>query len=262
MVIIVVGFEGLGGHDFSFLCLFGAAFSNVIFLGLFFLIFQFLCLFVVSDLLKSIEIFTRLLVKFAVDEIDDVLNPWDLNEFKGIDSSVSDFKCYVKCRELCLQRCDGDQHLQESDESLTSAVNSLTTAGKTEKCSAVLLFIFSSEREDGQLDTSDVFSVDVQPHVSPGLNVVQDIAREIASSEVSACQTKGSLFEVEAHTDLRLDDLLKDAAEGLFEGIRLLFEELETFLSTDCLLLVKLEVPIKEVRLNAMQDTYILDGRT
>ena len=246
MVIIVVGFEGLGRHDFSIFCLFGT-FSNAIFLGLFFLIFQFLCLFVVSDLLKSIEIFTRLFVKFAVDEVDDVFNPWDLNEFKGIYSSVSDFKRYVKCRELCLQRCDGDQHLQKSDEGLTSAVNGLTTAGKTEQCRAFLLFVFSSEREDGQLDTGDIFSVDVQAHVSSSLNVVKDIAREISSSEVSACQTKGGLFEVEAHADLRLDDLLKDAAEGLFEGIRLLFEELETFLCTDCLLLVKLEVPIKEV---------------
>jgi hypothetical protein len=45
------------------------------------LILKLLCLFVISDLLKTIEILTRLFVKLTVDEIDDVFDPRDLDEF-------------------------------------------------------------------------------------------------------------------------------------------------------------------------------------
>ena len=99
----------------------------MILLGLFGLFFKLLVLFVVSDLLKTEEVLTRLLVKFTIDKVNDAFDLRDLNEFKGVDSSVGDFQRDIQSDELGLQRSNSDEHLQETNESLTSAVDSLTT---------------------------------------------------------------------------------------------------------------------------------------
>lgn len=99
----------------------------MILLRLFGLFFKLLGLFVVSDLLKTEEVFTRLLIKFTIDKVNDAFDLRDLNEFKGVDSSVCDFQRDIQSDELGLQRCNSDQNLQETNECLTSAVNSLTT---------------------------------------------------------------------------------------------------------------------------------------
>lgn len=99
----------------------------MILLGLFGLFFKLLVLFVVSDLLKTEEVLTRLLVKFTINKVDDAFDLRDLNKFKGVDSSVGNFQRDVQSDELGLQRSNSYEHLQETNESLTSAVDSLTT---------------------------------------------------------------------------------------------------------------------------------------
>ena len=116
----------------------------MIFVRLFLLFLELLCLFVVSDFLETEEIFTRLFVKFTVNEIDNVLDPGDLNEFQSVNSSVGDFEGDVQSNELCLQGSNCDQHLQESDECFTSAVDGLTTTGKTEQSGAFFLLVLTS----------------------------------------------------------------------------------------------------------------------
>ena len=56
------------------------------------LVFKFLGLFVVSDFLKTEKVFTRLLIKFTINEVDDIFDLRDLDEFKSVDSSVCNFK--------------------------------------------------------------------------------------------------------------------------------------------------------------------------
>jgi len=85
--------------------------------------------------------------------------------------------------------------------------------------------------------------VDIETHVCTGLDVVNNIAGNITSCEICTGQAKRCLLEVDTHTDLCLDNLLQDASECLLESIRLLFEQFKTFLGTDCLDLVDLEVP-------------------
>ena len=102
-----------------------------LFVGLGMLLDLFLFL-VISNFLETIEIFTRLLVKFTVDELNDVLNLGDLNELKSVDSSVCDFQSLIKSYELSLERGNSNQNLEETDESISSSVNSLTATGETE----------------------------------------------------------------------------------------------------------------------------------
>jgi hypothetical protein len=148
----------------------------MIFVCLFLLFLELLCLFVVSDFLETEEIFTRLFVKFTVNEIDNVLDPGDLNEFQSVNSSVGDFEGDVQSNELCLQGSNCDQHLQESDECFTSAVDGLTTTGKTEQSGAFFLLVLTSERENWKFDTRNVFSMNVHAHISPGLNVIKNVS--------------------------------------------------------------------------------------
>ena len=59
---------------------------------------------------------------------------------------------------------------------------------------------------------------------------------------------------------------MQNGAEGLLESIGLLLEQLETFLSTNSLGLVKLQIPIStkqnEIERQDFQSVYILEGRT
>jgi len=207
-----------------------------------------LLLFVVSHLLQSEEVLTRLFVQLTVNPVDDVENPGDLNELQGVHSSVGHFEGIIQGHELGLEGSDCNEHFQESTEGFTGALDSLTTTRQTQQRRTFFKLILSSQREDGQLNTGDVLSVHVKAHVSSLLDVVDDIAGNITSSEVSGGETERSLLEILTHAHFSLDNLLEDSAESFLEGVGLLLEQLETFLSTDSLDLVELQIPKFSIR--------------
>lgn len=121
----------------------------------------------------------------------------------------------------------------------------MTTTGQTEQGGSFLELILSLKLEKWELNTSNVISTNIETHVRPCLHMVHHIARNVTSSEVSSSQTELGLFELIAHADLCFDNLLKNGTEGLLESVRLLLEQLETFLRAHSFGLVELQIPTR-----------------
>ncbi len=62
-----------------------------------------LLLFVISNLLKSEEIFSALLIQLLLNVTYSEFNSGDDDIFKGVDSSVGDFNDLIKSDELGLK---------------------------------------------------------------------------------------------------------------------------------------------------------------
>lgn len=224
------------------------------------LILDLLLLLVVCDLLKSEEIFTGLLVKLTINPGDDIQDSGDLNELQGIHSSICHLESLIQRHELRLEWSNCYQHFQESGESFTGALDSLTTTTETKQSRSFLELVFSSKRKDRQLHTSHVFSVHVETNISTLLHVVNYVSWNVTSSEISGGKAERGFFKVLTHAYFGLDNLLQNSAESFLQSVRLLLQQFEAFFSANSLLLIKLQVPAQ--RAIRKKIIYILEGST
>lgn len=113
----------------------------------------------ILDALQSVEIFSIELIKLTFNPLDGPFNLRDDDEFKSIDSSVSDLDDSVNSNVLCLVRGNLDQKPKIFSETLLHLHDGLTTTSESDN--AVLISLVETLNNEGWLfNTCNVFFTD------------------------------------------------------------------------------------------------------
>lgn len=149
-------------------------FISLFFLVLQSLVFLLLLLLFVLGLLQTDEVLTIDLVELLLDIVNNLIDSGDKDELERIHTTISHLEGRVQSNELCLQRCDCNQNLEEFSELFSGGVDGLTTTRETEKGVFLTLLIFSLQVEDWQVDSGNVLGLDGESYQGSILNLTND----------------------------------------------------------------------------------------